>query len=234
MSSGSSASAVPIPIATASDSARQRWTSARLRSPEIHLESPAAVAVRPSRLSARLEDDERPAGACVLAERLIEQPGGRGLGALCELDLDPAVAEDPRAAAARLLARVVGADHDPGDRRGEDRVGARRLATLVGARLERDVHGRPGGVAAAPAAVRQRRDLGVGLAERRRGGPRRSDAVADDHRADERVRAHPAPPALGQLQRSPKVIPIAICEQRDSHLNQLTDQSIRIIRPPPR
>ena len=46
--SGSSARAVPIPTAIASESARQRWTRARLRSPEIQGESPEAVEVRPS------------------------------------------------------------------------------------------------------------------------------------------------------------------------------------------
>src|SRR5215211_4973116 len=52
--SGSSASAVPMPTAIASDSARHSWTSRRLSGPEIHFESPAAVAVRPSRLMAAL------------------------------------------------------------------------------------------------------------------------------------------------------------------------------------
>ena len=48
VSSGSSASTVPMPTAIASASARQRWTSSRLCSPEIQVESPAAVATRPS------------------------------------------------------------------------------------------------------------------------------------------------------------------------------------------
>ncbi len=46
--SGSSANTVPMPTAIASDSARQRWTRARLSSPEIQGESPGAVLVRPS------------------------------------------------------------------------------------------------------------------------------------------------------------------------------------------
>ena len=37
-----------MPTAIASDSARQRWTRARLSSPEIQGESPGAVLVRPS------------------------------------------------------------------------------------------------------------------------------------------------------------------------------------------
>ena len=65
VSSGSSASAVPMPTQTASHSARQRWTSARLASPEIHLESPPAVATRPSRLRADLSSTSgRPVRAC--------------------------------------------------------------------------------------------------------------------------------------------------------------------------
>jgi hypothetical protein len=52
VSCGSSASAVPIPTATASTSERQRCTSARLSGPEIHFESPAAVAVKPSSVTA--------------------------------------------------------------------------------------------------------------------------------------------------------------------------------------
>jgi len=117
-----------------------------------------------------------------------------------------------RAAAARLLARVVGADHDPGDRGGEDRVGARRLAALVGAGLEREVQRRSGRIAAAAAAVGERRDLGVQLAERLMAALADRLAVAHDHRPDERIRAHPSPPSLRQLQRPPKVIPIAICQ----------------------
>ena len=50
--SGSSASTVPIPTATASDSPRHRCTSARLDSPEIHFDSPPLVATRPSRVTA--------------------------------------------------------------------------------------------------------------------------------------------------------------------------------------
>src|SRR4051812_19132463 len=52
---GSSASAVPIPTATASSDARQRWATARLPSLEIHLESPPCVATLPSRLMADLK-----------------------------------------------------------------------------------------------------------------------------------------------------------------------------------
>ena len=54
---------------------------------------------------------------------------------------------------------------DPGDAGGEDRVGARRLAALMCARLERHVHRRAGRIGAALARVGERRRLGVAAAE---------------------------------------------------------------------
>ena len=53
--SGSSASAVPMPMQIASTPARQSCTSRRLRSFEIHFESPVCVATLPSRLIADLK-----------------------------------------------------------------------------------------------------------------------------------------------------------------------------------
>ena len=62
---GSSISAVPIPTATASDSARQRCARARLASPEIHCESPVRVATLPSSVIADLKTTSgRPVRAC--------------------------------------------------------------------------------------------------------------------------------------------------------------------------
>jgi hypothetical protein len=51
---GSSASTVPLPVMIADDRARSRCTSARARSPVIHLLVPSASAVRPSRLAPSL------------------------------------------------------------------------------------------------------------------------------------------------------------------------------------
>ena len=63
---GSSISAVPIPTATASDSARQRCARARLASPEIHCESPVRVATLPSSVMADLKiTSGRPVRACL-------------------------------------------------------------------------------------------------------------------------------------------------------------------------
>ena len=66
VSSGSSARAVPMPTATASHSARQRCARARLDSPEIHCESPLAVATLPSSDMADLNTTSgRPVRACL-------------------------------------------------------------------------------------------------------------------------------------------------------------------------
>src|SRR5918992_3516305 len=66
VSRGSSNSAVPMPTATASDSARQRCARARLASPEIHCESPVTVATLPSSVIADLKiTSGRPVRACL-------------------------------------------------------------------------------------------------------------------------------------------------------------------------
>ena len=66
VSCGSSASAVPMPTATASSDARQRWATARLPSLDIHFESPPWVATLPSRLIADLKTTSgRPVRACL-------------------------------------------------------------------------------------------------------------------------------------------------------------------------
>jgi hypothetical protein len=77
----------------------------------------------------------------VLAERLVEEPGGVRQLAVDELDLHPLVAQDPRAATRGLGCGVVGGDHHAGDTGLEDRVGAGLRAPVMTARLERDVEG---------------------------------------------------------------------------------------------
>ena len=157
--------AVPIPIATASASARQRWTSARLSGPEIHFESPPAVAVRPSRVRADLSvTSGRPVRAC-FRNGWIEKARRGGFGPLGELDLDAGVAQDSRAAAARLLGGIVGEVDDARDARIDQRVGAWRLAPFVCARLQGHVGGGAGGIVAALGAVRERGALCVKAAQ---------------------------------------------------------------------
>ena len=165
MSRASSASAVPIPIATASASARQRWTSARLSGPEIHFESPAAVAVRPSRVSADLSVTSGRPGPRVLSEGLDQKAGRGGFGPWASSTSMPASRRIPGPAAARLLGGIVGEVDDAGDARLDQRVRARRLAALVGARLERYVGGGARRVVAALGAVRERGALGVEAAQ---------------------------------------------------------------------
>ena len=94
----------------------------------------------------------------------------------------------------------------------EDRLRAGRLAALMRAGLERHVHRRPRGILSAAPAVLERRPLGVNATEL--GVEALADhlSVADDDGADQRVRADPPAPALGELQRPPEVSPIRGCE----------------------
>jgi hypothetical protein len=73
----------------------------------------------------------------------------------------------------------------------------------MGARLERDVERRPGGIPAAAAAVLERGDLGVPAAELR------VEALADrltlrhQNRPDEGIGTDPPPTPLGKSERPP-------------------------------
>ena len=81
----------------------------------------------------------------------------------------------------------------------------------------------PAGVVAARArAVGERGDLGVRAAEL--GVEALADhlAVADDHRADQRVRADSAAAALGQLEGPPELGAVRVCGD-ESHRNQRPD-----------
>ena len=172
VSCGSSASAVPMPTATASHSARQRWAiRARLLAGDP-LRVAGAGGDLPVERHRRLEQHVRAAGAGVLAERLVEQPRAGGDLAVGDHDLDALVAQDAQAAAGRLLGRVVGGDHHAGDAGLDDRVRAGRRLPVVAARLERDVHRRAARVGAA--ARGERLALGVRPRRTRCGSPRRA------------------------------------------------------------
>ena len=117
VSCGSSASAVPIPTATASTSARQWCESRRESSPEIHFESPVRVATLPSSVIADLNSTHgRPVRACLRNGwfRRRARDGGLAVG---DHDVDALVAQDARPAAGGLLRRVVAGDHDARDAR---------------------------------------------------------------------------------------------------------------------
>ena len=111
---GSSRSAVPMPTATASQPARQRWPSSRLAAGD-----PLGVAGLGGDLAVeghgRLEQHPRAPRARVLAEGLVELARAGGELALGHDDLDAVVAQDPQAAAGGLLGGVVGGDDHAAD-----------------------------------------------------------------------------------------------------------------------
>ena len=185
-----------MPTATASDSPRQRWTRARLSGPEIHFESPPLVAVNPSRLIADFSTTSgRPVIAC-LRKAWTTRRAAAASAPSAKTTSTPSSRRIPGPRPEAFSRRVVAADHDPRDAGGEQRVGARRLATLVRAGLEGDVDGRPGRVVAALAAIGERRDLGVNGTELRVPALADHRVAADHDGADRRVRADPAHASL--------------------------------------
>ena len=129
----------------------------------------------------RLVGDERP------AERLPHAPGlvlaSRG-EIVEELDLDPGGAEALEPAPVDDRVRIASADDDARDSGGDDRVGARRRAPVVGARLERHVERRP---ARRVAGLLERDRLRVTNAFVLVPALPHDLAVAHDDRADERM-----------------------------------------------
>ena len=209
---GSSVRAVPMPTAIASDSARQRWTSSRLCSLEIQGESPGRRRGPAVERHRQLQRHQRQPGAGVLAEGLVEQPRRARLLTGGELDLNAAVAQDPGPAAGGLLTGIVGGDHDPRDPRLENRLDARRLPAGVRARLQRQVHRRPGRIVAPLGAIGQRRPLRVQIAKL--GVESLADHLASPHHdsSDERIGTDSPPPALRKLKRPPQWLLIRACE----------------------
>ena len=109
VSSGSSASAVPMPTQIASACARQLCTMVAARAPRDPLgQSPVCVATLPSRVIADLKTTcGRPVRAC-LRERLVEESRGVRDLAVDELHGDPLVPQDAEPAAGGLFGGVVG------------------------------------------------------------------------------------------------------------------------------
>ena len=87
----------------------------------------------------RLVGDERAAKGLPDPPRLV-LPARREI--VEQLDLDAGGAKTLEAAAVDDRIRIAGADHDAGDSRGDDGVGAGRRAAVMRARLERHVEGR--------------------------------------------------------------------------------------------
>ena len=156
----------------------------------------------------RLEEDPRAPGTGVLAEGLVllARPGGQL--AAREVDLHALVAQDAQAPARGLLGRVVAGDDDAPDAGREDGVRARRLLTVVAARLERHVEG--GALQVGVAGGRDRVDLRVRAAVLLVPALAEHPIVLDHHRSDHRVGAHAAHAALGELDGPREVLVIGL------------------------
>src|ERR1044072_1258162 len=164
----------------------------------------------------QLQRHQRRAGAGVLAEGLVEQPRRGRLLAGGELDLHPPVAQDSGAASRRLLARVLGRDHDPPDPGLEDRLSAGRLPTLVRAGLQRHVHRRPRRILAPLPAIPQRRPLGMQPTKLCMKPLADHDPIPNDNRSNKRIGTNPPAPALSELERPSQVDAVRI-GKRGSH-----------------
>ena len=208
VSCGSSASAVPMPTATASHSARQ-WCderAARLARDPLRVAGLGRdLAVERHR---RLEEHVRAAGARVLAEGLVERAarGWRARRRRCRR-------RRPRRAGSRARGRRPSRSGRRRRRpRGRCRPRRSRRCTAacgrVAAGLERDVERRAGEVRVARGGDR----LALGVRAAAGGVPALPQhlAVADDDRAHERVGADPAAPAGGELERALEVLAVGV------------------------
>ena len=169
-SCGSSCSTVPMPVRIAQARARHAWPSARA-SPVIHWLSPSASAVRPSRLAAILRRTQggrvhaRDEADVELARLVREQPTST-----CDAGGAQALAR--RRACAGFGSRIAATTRaTPAP---QQRVGARRRAAVVVARLERHVQrSRPRGSSPRCARIGKRVHFGVRPAGALRASPRR-------------------------------------------------------------
>ena len=176
MSSGSSASAVAEPTATASAAARSAWTAARAAGPVIQRDSPRAVAMRPSSVAASFSATQgRPRS---VHERKPRCCSRHSASRTPDATSTPARAEP--AEAARRATCGFGSRWPTQTRRD---ARPRRMASVhgrrapvVAARLERDRERRAAQRrrAVARARRRERHDLGVRPARRARVAARRA------------------------------------------------------------
>jgi hypothetical protein len=150
----------------------------------------------------------------VLAEGLIQQARRGRLLTGRKLDLDPAVAQDPRPPSSGLLTRIVGGDHDPRDPRLENRLGARRLTALMSTGLQCHVHRRPGRVFTSPPAVGKSRTLSMQPPQLSVKSLANHLAITHHDSSNKRIRTHPTTPALRKLKRPPEMGLVRACELR--------------------
>ena len=155
---------------------------------------------------AAVERDRRlqaqPRAAALHARDEADVELARLLAAAAPFDGDAGGLEPRRAAAGDERVRVAQGDDDAADAGGDERVGARRRAAVVRARLERDVDGRAADVDAARRGIAQRHHLGVRAARFLRVAAAGEPAVgADDDAADARVRIGQTHRVRGQRER---------------------------------
>ena len=213
VSIGSSASTVPLPVTIAEARARSRCTSARARSPVIHLLVPSASAVRPSKLAPSLRVTHgRPVSMRRTKPRLISaaSPASRP----CAVRM-PACSEPREARAVHARIGVAHRHNDAPHARGDQRLRARRRAPLVRAGLERHVRR---GSAGRAAGLVQRHDLGVRLARALVETLAHDLPPAHQHAAHARVRRRRVQAVPGELERPHHVVVIVGGE--DGHLRR--------------
>jgi hypothetical protein len=118
------------------------------------------------------------------------------------------VAQDPQAAPAGVLGRIVGGDEDPANPGLADRIGAGRGEPVMTAGLERDIHRRAAQFTTSGGA--DRLDLGVRRTQLAVVALADGAVVVGDHGSDERIGADPSASLLGDLDRAGEVTAIAI------------------------
>ena len=196
VSAGWSVSAVPDPITIACESARSSWASTRASADVIHCDVPSAAATRPSRLDATLATKYgRPVrrwckyGASNKVAARAPSPTSTAM---------PAVPQPLDAGAGHAPVGVLDRDDDAPDARGDERVGTRSGAAVMGAGLERDVRSR---TARAVTGRVQRFDLGVRAAGRLRRALADDDTVPHEDTTDPGVRRGAPAGGGGERQR---------------------------------
>ena len=161
VSDGSSINTVFTPTRIASAPWRSFIPCARACGPVIHLDSPPAVAILPSRVMRRLDGDPRRAVNNPVIEGFVETSAFRGQKpaaapiAVRNLPgLNPGATENGERAARVARVRIGRPHNHPANGRGDDGVGAGRGASVRGAGFQG--HIKSGAPRRVPACLRRR------------------------------------------------------------------------------
>ena len=214
--SGSSATAVWIPTATASTSARQRCARARLASFEIHFESPAAVATFPSSVVATLKTTcGRPVSACLRKGWLRR----RACAATSPFTTSTSTPSSRRIPRPRPFALAVGSSLATTTRA----IFAARIASVQGGVLPSCAHGSSDTYMRGPSRVLlarvERRPLRVGQSRLLVEALADRPAVLDDHGADQGIGTRPPTRPRSQLEGPQEVLLVVLDHKVDSRVN---------------